>query len=103
MSMIISAPSDRTQDLLTAARQKLVTPDLPQVLRMSAFLRLTCLTLEESGAYTQLMQQLFEYPQWWLTCKVTPVGTLHSSNPNINRLLEPINHLHYPQILLLAA
>jgi hypothetical protein len=73
------------------------------MLRMTAFLRLSCLTLHQPGAYSTLMQTLCSHQDWWITCEATPGGTLTSSDPEINRLLEPINRLHQSQILPLAA
>lgn len=93
----LEANTDRTQKLLESARQKLLITDLPQLLRVTAFIRLSCLTLDEPGAYSKLMQQLSCYKEWWMTCEVTATGTLKSENPKINLLLEPINLLHQPQ------
>lgn len=91
------APSDRAQALLTAAQQKLRATDSPKMLRFTAFLRLSCLTLEQPGAFADLMHQLSFHQNWWLTCEVTSDGTLKSSHSAINFLLEPINALHRPQ------
>lgn len=101
------ALSDRTQSLLTAAQQKLRATDSPKMLRFTAFLRLSCLTLDQPGAFIDLMHQLSFHQNWWLTCEVTLDGTLKSSHSAINFLLEPINALHRPrpqsQLLPLAA
>jgi len=103
MSAINLAPTDRTQQLLKSAQQKLVMADVPPLLRMTAFLRLSCLALNDSIAYSVLLQKLCCHQNWWLTCEVTSAGTLHSSNAEVNLLLAPINRLHEPQILPLAA
>jgi hypothetical protein len=103
MLSVVLAPSDRTQKLLEAARQKLVRADSPLLLRMTTFLRLSCLTLDEPGAYSQLMQKLCSHKEWWLTCEVTLDGTLRSSHPDITLALAPIHRLYHPQALPLAA
>ncbi|MDX2228092.1 MAG: hypothetical protein NW220_00550 [Leptolyngbyaceae cyanobacterium bins.349] len=103
MSAINLAPTDRTQRLLESAKQKLVMANVPPLLRMTAFLRLSCLALNGSITYSILLQKLCRHQNWWMTCNVTPEGTLKSSNAEINLLLAPINWLHEPQILPLAA
>jgi hypothetical protein len=100
MLSVVFTRSDRIQKLLESARQKLVTADIPQMLRITAFLRISCLTLDEPGAYFNLMQKLCSHKEWWMTCKVTAAETLTSSNPEINLLLEPINLLHQPQTVM---
>ncbi len=97
MLFSITAPTAQIQKSLQAAREKLLAANVPQLLRVTGFLRLSCLTLEEPGAYSELLQKLCEYPCWWTLCDVTPAGTLESTNPQISRLLAPINALHYPQ------
>ncbi|PSB34133.1 hypothetical protein [Stenomitos frigidus] len=99
-----STPSKQAQPRLEAARQKLLAPHVPPLLRMTAFLRLSCSTLEAPGAYSQLMQALFSHhPTWWQTCEVTAAGALQSSDPEIQLLLAVVSQLHAPQDLLLAA
>lgn len=90
------ATSDRTQQLLESARQKLLATDTPKLLRITSFLRLSCLALDEPGAYSKLLQQLCSHRAWWLTCTVTVAGTLKSSHPEIDHLLTPLNRLHQP-------
>ncbi len=85
---------DRTQFLLAFARHRLLATDLPQILRVTAFLRLSCSVLDDPEAYSHLLEQLAAYPGWWLTCSVTPATTLTSSDPAIADLFAPINHLH---------
>jgi hypothetical protein len=95
--------TDRTQQLLESARQKLLRNDVPPLLRVTAFLRISCLAVDEPGAYAKLMQQLCSHQAWWTTCTASSDGTLKSSNPEINLLLASINRLHQPQTLSLAA
>ncbi len=98
MSTSVAPSSDRAQVLLVAAQQKLHANDMPKLLRFTAFLRLSCLTLNQPGTFADLLQQLSCYPSWWLTCEVTSAGTLKSSQAAICALLEPVNRLHQPQL-----
>jgi hypothetical protein len=81
---------------LTVARQKLQTTDVPMLLRVSYYLRISCSMLNsDSIRYSSLMRTLYtENPAWLETCVVTPLGTLQSSHPGINELLKPIIALH---------
>lgn len=97
MSTSVAPCHDRASVLLAAAQQKLRATDLPKLLRFTAFLRLSCLTLNQPGTFADLLQQLSRYPSWWLTCEVTPEGTLKSSHSAICALLESVNQLHRPQ------
>ncbi|MDX2228274.1 MAG: hypothetical protein NW220_01460 [Leptolyngbyaceae cyanobacterium bins.349] len=86
----------QTHPLLISARAKLTSPHLPHFLRIVAFLGTSCQAMADPDAYTTLMQELCQYQGWWKTCEATPAGTLKSSHPDINHLLEPINRLHRP-------
>jgi hypothetical protein len=81
---------------LTVARQKLQSTDVPMVLRVSSYLRLSCSALNsDSIRYSRLMQALYTENSAWLdTCVVTSVGTVRSNHPVINELLKPITALH---------
>lgn len=104
MSRTSSAPFDRVEFVLLTARQKLLATDMPFMLRAVGFLRLSCCVLNKKGAYPQLLRTLSEQDQeWWNTCEVTSIGTLRSSNPQINRLLEPVLQLHQKHESPLAA
>lgn len=97
-------PANRTQSLLEAARQKLLASHVSPLLRMTAFLRISCAALEEAGAYSQLMQALFQHDrEWWKTCEITPEGILSSSDPEIQWLLEKVLKLHSNLSLLSVA
>jgi len=82
--------------LLTVARQKLQTTDVPMSLRVSYYLRVSCSMLNsDSIRYSSLMQALYtEDPAWLETCRVTSLGTLRSSHCVIDKLLNPITALH---------
>lgn len=100
--MTTSPPSKQTQQLLASARQKLLAPHVPALLRITAFLRLSCAALGTDGAYPQLMQALFRYDkEWWKACEVSPDGVLCSSDPEIYWLLEPVLQL-YTQTLTIS-
>jgi hypothetical protein len=91
-----SIPSPRPQErLLQSARQKLLAPHVPPLLRITAFLRLSCLALEVPGAYSQLMQALSNHdPEWQHTCDILPAGTLKSTDPQVQHHLAAILRLH---------
>jgi hypothetical protein len=90
-----STPSTRCQRLLQSARQKLLAAHVPLRLRITAFLRLSCLALEGSGTYSHLMQTLLEQnPDWWSTCDVLPTGTLKSTDAKVQKQLRCILQLH---------
>lgn len=81
---------------LMIARQKLQATDVPIVLRVSYYLRLSCSVLDaNSSCYSQLMKALYiQDPAWLETCMITPLGTLRSSHCRIDELLQPITTLH---------
>lgn len=83
---------------LTTAREKLQAPDVPMTLRISSYLRISCLALKAEGIrYSSLMQALSSHnPQWMETCAVSPEGYLESSDCMVSELLSPINALHRP-------
>lgn len=91
----ITAPSNQAPQLLELAKQKLLAPNVPMVMRITAFLRLSCLALGEAGCYSQLMQTLFNHnPEWWKTCEVTSDGLLISSDLEVQKLLSVVLQLH---------
>jgi hypothetical protein len=81
---------------LTVARQKLHATDVPMLLRVSYYLRVSCSALNSDHIrYSRLMQALYtEHPTWLDTCVVTPLGTVRSSHRVIDELLKPITALH---------
>lgn len=86
---------------LTTARQKLQLTDVPFPLRVSYYLRISCLALNSSRVrYSRLMAALYtQNPAWLETCTVTSTGRLQSSDRTINTLLRPITALHQTQQL----
>lgn len=87
---------------LTIASEKLQACDVPMTLRISSYLRISCLALKAEGVrYSSLMQALSSHnPQWMETCVVSPEGYLESSDCMISELLSPINALHKPTQVL---
>lgn len=81
---------------LTVAREKLQAMDTPLLLRVSYYLRVSCLALDSNHLrYSSLMKSLYQQNSAWLeTCLVTPQGYLQSSDRAINQLLWPITALH---------
>jgi hypothetical protein len=81
---------------LQVARQKLQASDVPFQLRVTYYLRVSCLQMDAQGiSYTNLMRALFIHnPEWLQTCKVTEIGSLQSSDRTINQHLSSIEDLH---------
>jgi hypothetical protein len=81
---------------LTVARQKLQTTNVPMLLRVSYYLRVSCSALNSDHIrYSRLMQALYTANSAWLdTCVVTSAGTVRSNHPVIDELLKPITALH---------
>lgn len=83
--------------LLFAAQTKLFAENVPALLRISAFLRLSCLAMPEPGQYSKLMKALFEQDgEWYESCSITEAELILSSNPKIHQMLIPILQLHQP-------
>ncbi len=81
---------------LSLASQKLQATDIPIALRVSYYLHISCSLLNsDQFRYRNLMQALYTTnPTWLDTCVVTPLGTLQSTHPTINQLLNPITALY---------
>jgi len=81
---------------LAIARNQLHTANIPLILRISYYLRISCLRLNsKTTRYSRLMDALvMQNPNWLATCVVTPMGTVESSDRTINALLHPITTLH---------
>jgi|GEM_PF-4432772 len=98
---VVPSPSPT---LLAAAQRKLLDAQVPQLLRLTAFLRLSCAALDTPGAYSRLLQSLYQtHPEWMKTCEITGEGTLYSTEPAIQQLLAPVLQLHMLAAVLLAA
>lgn len=103
MNLVSNAPNTKAKTL-AAAQRKLLDNHVPMMLRVVSFLRISCSVLEEKGAYSGLMQQLFQCDDQWLaSCVVLPNGLLKSSNPEIQQLLMPVLSLYQTIELPLAA
>lgn len=90
--------SARREQLLYTARQKLLAADVPFLLRVTAFLRLSCLALGYPETYPRLMQGLCDHnPEWWHTCDVTATGVLESADPEIQQRLAIVLQAHSTQ------
>lgn len=86
---------------LHVARQKLQTADVPFQLRVTYYLRVSCITLNTpENSYSNLLKALFSHnPDWLNTCQVTPMGHLQSSDRTIDDILSPIKKLHRLDLL----
>jgi len=86
-----------SSDALAVAREKLQATDVPLILRISYYLRVSCGALEVDGVrYSTLLSNLYaQNPVWLSTCTVTPAGVLGSSDRAITALLKPITALHH--------
>ena len=87
---------------LQIARQKLQLQDMPFQIRITAYLRICCLILDQqnhqSGRYAKLLKELYHHDEnWWQTCQISIYGGLQSSDPIVTDLLQPIEVLHNPQ------
>jgi len=85
-----------SSDALVTARQALQSADVPLILGVSRYLRISCLRLNSSSVrYSSLMNALFtQNPDWLDTVSVTPAGYLRSSDRAIEKLLRPVTALH---------
>ena len=81
--------------VLGAARAKLLGSDVPILLRIVGFIRLSCRALEIDSGYAQMLHILSEYDsEWWKSCDILPDGCLICWDPVIHELLVPILQLH---------
>lgn len=81
---------------LEVAKQKLQAADVPFQLRITAYLRICCLILDQDGGrYSKLLKALYHYDaNWWQTCQVSAYGGLQSTDPIVTDLLHSIEALH---------
>ncbi|MGA7933250.1 MAG: hypothetical protein WCA35_06860 [Kovacikia sp.] len=101
---LVNCDPKTVEQTLAAAQQKLLATDGPMMLRMVSFLRISCSLLEEKGAYSSLMKQLFQCDaQWWASCVITSDGLVKSNNPDIQNLLLPVLSLYQATDLPFAA
>lgn len=92
MHLAMHASSDT---MLEAARAKLLASDVPILLRIAGFIRLSCRALENDSGYAQMLQILSEcHSEWWKSCDILSDGCLICCDPVIHELLVPILQLH---------
>jgi hypothetical protein len=81
--------------VLEAARAKLLASEVPILLRIVGFIRLSCRALEIDAGYAQMLHILSERDsEWWKSCDIRPDGCLICWDPVIHELLFPILRLH---------
>jgi hypothetical protein len=81
--------------VLGAARAKLLASDVPILLRVLGFIRLSCRALESEASYAQILHILSVYDsEWWKSCDIRPDGCLLCWDPVVHELLLPILQLH---------
>ena len=81
--------------IIEATRGKLLAFDVPVLLRIAGFIRLSCRALESDPGYAQVLQDLSEIDsECWKSCDIRPDGCLVCWDPVIHELLVPILHLH---------
>lgn len=91
---------------LIFAQQRLQDRYVPFQLAALSYLRICCTAmqtyqwlgldstsiLDSKTSYLTLIEKLLEHhPNWWMLCCVSEYGYLISSDPIINRLLQPLN------------
>jgi hypothetical protein len=77
--------------IIKAARGKLLAFDVPVLLRVAGFIRLSCRALERDHGYAQVLQDLSEFDsEWWKSCDIRPDGCLFCWDPVIHELLVPL-------------
>lgn len=89
------------EQLLKQATQKLQTACIPHFLKVTMYLRICCLAIQQTLApeqrdilgnlYHTLLQWLWECePDWWDQCTITDTYTIASHNARIRDLLRPL-------------
>lgn len=94
---------------LQFAKQKLQTKDVPHLLAVISYLRISCSIMQKVNyqpfseqqtedlkiTYSNLITTLANYDAaWWQKCQVSATGGLESNDPVINHLLQPIEQFH---------
>jgi hypothetical protein len=73
----------------------LLASDVPVLLRIAGFIRLSYRALENDSGYAQMLQILSKcYSEWWKSCDIRPDGCLICWDPVVHELLLPILRLH---------
>jgi hypothetical protein len=94
---------------LKVARAKLQPSDGPQMLKMLAYLRISCnlmqqmqgaplqpsSTQDSTPSYAGLVEALVDHDRnWWTHCTISSTGCLRSSDTTIDQLLGIIEEFH---------
>ncbi len=102
-------PHPKLAQKLQAAREKLQQPDGPQILKILAYLRISCnlmqkmqpASLQPASAqdspltYLELVKVLVAHDRyWWTYCSINVTGCLRSTDAAIDRRLSPIEEFH---------
>lgn len=101
------ASNSQLKHQLRIAREKLQMADGPQVLKVLAYLRISCNlmrqmqeTLLQSSqdsmlSYSELVEALLAHDRnWWAYCTINSTACLRSSDTVVDQLLRPIEEFH---------
>ncbi len=101
-------PHPKLAQKLQVAREKLQQADGPQVLKVMAYLRISCnimrqmpgLSLQNSAedatlSYSELVKALVAHDRnWWTHCTINSTGCLRSPDAVVDHLLSTIEEFH---------
>lgn len=92
---------------LRIAREKLQMADGPQILKILAYLRISCnlmrqmagtpqtASAQDSMSYSELVKALVAYDRaWWTGCTINSTGCLRSPDAVVDGLLSTIEEFH---------
>lgn len=92
---------------LRLAREKLQMTDGPQILKVLAYLRISCnlmrqmpgtpqtISAQDPISYSELVKALVAYDRdWWTSCTINSTGCLRSPDAVVDRLLSTIEEFH---------
>ena len=101
-------PKDVIEQLIFA-RRKLSDDNIPWLIRTISYIRISCVGLRKyclvdrdcpldcvnNSSYSKLLVLLHtkDY-QWWNKCSISIIGTIESSDRDINKLLRSLNNFH---------
>lgn len=101
-ALLKATPEEQTIDqLLKCAKQKLQISCIPHFLKVTMYLRICCLAIQQNmlveqqmplgSLYHTLLQWLWECePDWWEQCTITDSCRIASHNARIQDLLQPL-------------
>jgi hypothetical protein len=102
-------PQGTLAQKLQIAREKLQQADGPQVLKVMAYLRISCNIIrqisetslqtsfapDKTRSYSELVKALVAHDRnWWAHCTINSTGCLRSSDPIVDCLLSTIEEFH---------